>query len=587
MPLIHRPDDGDARRLVAAGLLVALVACAPLPPAPPAIRVPSGAPQPAPPSEPAPSAPAAPATPIPAPPPAPAAPAYSAAVAARFPDPPLRYDTPGLRNGRNHFTTQAELQDLLRSLAGPPRTPSAPTVRVLVPGSSQRGVALEALLFTRAPSSDAASLVQSARPTVLLVGQQHGDEPASAEALLVIARELASGRLAPLLERINVIVMPRANPDGAQVGQRVSANGIDVNRDHLLLRTPEALALAQLVREYRPMVVIDAHEYTVLGRYLQKFGAVQRFDALVQYAMTPQVPEFITRAAEEWFRLPMLDSLRREQLTAEWYYTTPTDVNDRKVSMGGVRPDTGRNVNGLKNAISFLIETRGVGIGHLHAQRRVHTHVTAISSVLASTASRAADLLKLRQFVEAEVSALACQGLAVVDAAPTRGEYRLLMLDPETGADRPVTVDWDSSLTLEPRKLRARPCGYWLAAEASGAVQRLRALGVQVSQVSEAARLQGDTYREVSRTSAPREDVRGTIADDGETVAVEVELISALLDVPAGSYYVPLTQPLANLVIAAMEPDTQNSYFANRVIGSVDHVARLRVLPELKTTPVH
>ena len=35
-------------------------------------------------------------------------------------------------------------------------------------------------------------------------------------------------------------------------GQRVSANGVDINRDHLVLQTPEARAITQLVRDYRP-----------------------------------------------------------------------------------------------------------------------------------------------------------------------------------------------------------------------------------------------------------------------------------------------------------------------------------------------
>ena len=50
--------------------------------------------------------------------------------------------------------------------------------------------------------------------------------------------------------------------------------------------------------------------------------------------------------------------------------------------MGGVVPDTGRNIAGLRNAVSFLIETRGVGIGRAHYKRRVLTHLIAMNSVL-------------------------------------------------------------------------------------------------------------------------------------------------------------------------------------------------------------
>ena len=373
---------------------------------------------------------------------APALPVESAAVAARFPDPLVSYRTPAFEPGRASFTSNAELRSLLHGLArdgaGSATLSAATTIRLLQVGSSQSGVPLEALHFSRTPLALAATGASAppARPTVLLVGQQHGDEPAGAEALIVIAQELAGGQLAPLLDRIDVVILPRANPDGAAADRRLTASGIDANRDHLLLRTPEAQAQAQLVREFNPTVVVDAHEFSVLGRYLEKFGAVQRFDALIQYAMTANLPEFVTKASEEWFRKPMLQALSAQGLSHEWYYTTSTDLSDKKVSMGGVQPDTGRNVNGLRNAVSFLIETRGAGLGRAHLLRRVHTQVTAISSVLQSAAARADDLLKLRRFVDADVAAKACQGEAIVEAAATPGEYNLPMLDPQTEIGR-------------------------------------------------------------------------------------------------------------------------------------------------------
>ena len=88
--------------------------------------------------------------------------------------------------------------------------------------------------------------------------------------------------------------------------------------------------------------VIDAHEYTVTGRFVQKFNAIQRYDALLQYATTANMPEFITKAAHEWYYTPMSDALRVQKLSSDWYYTTSTDPQDLRVSMGGVQPDTGR-----------------------------------------------------------------------------------------------------------------------------------------------------------------------------------------------------------------------------------------------------
>nr|WP_293603764.1 M14 family metallopeptidase [Polaromonas sp. UBA4122] len=507
---------------------------------------------------------------------------YSAAVAARFPAPSVVYNTPGLQAGRTTFTTQAEIQTWLHDQAVSVSRSAGVKAAVLPIGQSQRGEALEALILTRATGTDPTTLLATGRPTVLLVGQQHGDEPAGSEALLVIARELAQGLLQPLLEHINVVIVPRANPDGAASDQRATADGLDMNRDHLLLNTPEAQALAKLTRDYQPIVVVDAHEYPVAGRFLQKFGTVQKFDALLQYATAANLPEFLTKAAEEWYRRPLLVALKGQDLSTEWYYTTSTDMADKKVSMGGTQPDTSRNVNGLKNIVSLLIETRGVGIGRLHIQRRVHTHVTAITSVLASTAQRASELNQLRPYIDKEISAEACKGEAVVEAATTPAQHELVMLDPVSGADKPLMVDWDSALALRSIKARARPCGYWLSAGSTTAVDRLRLHGVQVLRVAEPGSLLGDSYRETSRAAGERQDVDGTIASNNPIIKVQVSLTRGVIDAPRGSYYVPLNQPLGNLVLAALEPDTQSSYFANQLLNGLQSTVRVMAEPNIK-----
>jgi hypothetical protein len=309
---------------------------------------------------------------------------------------------------------------------------------------------------------------------------------------------------------------------------------------------------------------------------------VQKFDALLQYATTANLPEFLTKAAEEWYRRPLLVALTGQDLSTEWYYNTSADLADKKVSMGGTQPDSSRNVNGLKNAVSLLIETRGVGIGRLHIQRRVHTHVTAITSVLASTAQRASELNQLRPYIDKEISAQACKGEAVVEAATTPAQHELVMLDPVSGADKPLMVDWDSALALRSIKARARPCGYWLSAGSTTAVDRLRLHGVQVLRVAEPGSLLGDNYRETSRAVGERQDVDGTIASNNPIIKVQVSLTRGVIDAPRGSYYVPLNQPLGNLVLAALEPDTQSSYFANQLLNGLQSTVRVMAEPNIK-----
>ena len=172
------------------------------------------------------------------------------AVAARFPDPAVSYPTPSLRPDRTDFASHAEVLAFLDETA----KAAGGRVQIETIGHSQKGLPVPLAVLTASGRPD------PALPTVMVIAQQHGNEPASGEAALALVQQLA-GPKAALLSRVNVLVVPRGNADGAERFARATANGIDVNRDHLLLRTPEARAIALLARAYRPLVVADLHEY--------------------------------------------------------------------------------------------------------------------------------------------------------------------------------------------------------------------------------------------------------------------------------------------------------------------------------------
>ena len=470
----------------------------------------------------------------------------SPAVAARFSAPSVVYGTPGLQPGRSSFTTTAESSVWLHTQA---RAAAGASAAVVPLGRSQRGTQLEALVISRSGGTDPASLAGNGRP-----------------ALLVMARELTQGLLRPALDRINVVVLPNANPDAPQSPA--------ANRDHLALTAGETQAVATLMRDYRPAVVVDVREYeagATPDRFTAKFGAVQKFDLLFQYATTSNTPELLTRASEEWFRRPLLAALTSQKLSMEWAYTNPADPDDRKLVMGGPQPDSIRNVSALKNSVGLIVQSRGAGLGRLNIQRRVHTHVTALSSVLTSAAQRAADLVQVRAYFDKEVSALACTGEAVVQAAPVAAQYDLQVLDPVTGADKVINVDWDSSLALNRLSVRNRPCGYWLAASAGRAVERLQLHGVKVLRVAESGGVLADTFLGAA-----------AMAPDGNPSTGTVRLLRGLLDVPRGSFYVPLNQPMANLVMAALEPDTPFSFAAQRLVPDLQASARVMAPPVMR-----
>jgi Zinc carboxypeptidase len=483
------------------------------------------------------------------------------AVAARFPDPTVVYDTPGFRDGRDDFTSHAELMAFVTELQA--RT-SGFTLRII--GVSKEGRAIPLLVFAATKTATPEAMLKGGKPTVLIVAQQHGNEPAGSEAALVVAARLAAGDLKHLLDRINVLIVPRANPDGADAFVRDTSARIDMNRDHLLLRTSEARAIALVAREYQPDVVIDAHEFTVMDRWVTKFGGVMSYDALIQYATVGNLSPALTKEADARFRVAILAALDDAGLKPHWYFTTEAGSNDKTVSMGGVQPDTWRNVGGLRNAVSFLLETRGVGIGRAHFKRRVRTHELTMEALLRTTAASPAEVLALTRGAANGVVAAACSGDYVVESDATRTTHTLAFIDPVTASDKDVEVAWRSALDIRTLRTRPRPCGYFLDGMQREAAARLRDLGVVVEQLTAPLTARVEGFRIVKSEEGRRADGRGAIDDPEGVLRISVEIEPLTTSLPPGTYYISLAQPLANLVAAALEPDSQNSLAANRLL---------------------
>ena len=97
----------------------------------------------------------------------------------------------------------------------------------------------------------------------------------------MLLREIVAGRHGALLDSLVLLIAPIYNADGNEridpsnrprqhgpvggMGVRPNAQGLDLNRDHTKLESPEARGLARMLTEYDPHVVIDLH--TTNGTY--------------------------------------------------------------------------------------------------------------------------------------------------------------------------------------------------------------------------------------------------------------------------------------------------------------------------------
>jgi hypothetical protein len=98
---------------------------------------------------------------------------------------------------------------------------------------------------------------------VLLWSQMHGDEPSATAALFdllgYVRRHRSEPNVQQLLDTLEIHIVPMLNPDGAERFQRRNAQGLDVNRDALLLQSPEGSALKALRDRLNPPIGFNLH----------------------------------------------------------------------------------------------------------------------------------------------------------------------------------------------------------------------------------------------------------------------------------------------------------------------------------------
>ena len=294
-------------------------------------------------------------------------------------------------------------------------------------------------------------------PVSLFICSQHGNEPAGREACLRWLRDLAFTEDPTLLAQLHdqvVLFVPAANPDGRARNSRGNAEGTDINRDHLNLETPEARAIAAVVRDWQPEITVDLHEFG-------STAVVYDDDLLYLWPRNLNVDSDVRSAArtlaEDYVKAGAEDNGQR----AGEYGRERVPVADFHIDQIAGDEDEGiaRNLFGLRHSAGLLLETRvgadpRSGVNELNStpavqNRRVDTHYRAVAD----------SLRYMREEVDRVTAATA--GAPVRKEAEGRDRSAPVYFD---GQDEDGTLD--GSGEAEPTTVAdPPPCGYALTAE--------------------------------------------------------------------------------------------------------------------------
>lgn len=126
----------------------------------------------------------------------------------------------------------------------------------------------------------------AANVRIFILAGQHGDESEAREAAAAFLVRFRSGALRATAR---LAILADANPDGAAINARLNALHSDLNRDHLLLCTPETLAIHSFLDRWQPDLVLDVHTYRPWRRELLKHDFVFPHGVMIDFPTNPAV----------------------------------------------------------------------------------------------------------------------------------------------------------------------------------------------------------------------------------------------------------------------------------------------------------
>ena len=467
------------------------------------------------------------------------------------------YTTPAFsgKHAANEFTSQDELMAFLKEM-----DKKSDTMYLYSAGTTPNyKYDLPLTLFTTTEIPENATLAEAAKivtgngkVNIWYQAQIHPNEPAAGEgALVMIGNFVNDPAYKALLDKANIVIVPRINPDGSYLFSRATYDGFDMNRDHMSLKAAELAQLHTAYRLFMSEVVIDTHEFTFYGAYGDDWTTASEYmgdadDLETTPATSLNDDPAVTKIALDMCKEAFADA-KAAGLRVNHYGTT-------------VNNPIGRAYFGLYNALSFLVETRGIGAGRQNFERRVFSQETAATSYITYAAEHADEIVKTvaaaradviakgRTYDENDVIALyqTKSGKTLTDYTTATVQYAV--------ADGSEKVGKEEALSLNDTitRGRTRPTAYVIPTDAANIDKILYIMDNQ-----------GAEYYKLSAGSTAKLQQYYYVGDymvNGKARGIEAGLRDAAdVTFANGAYVFPMDQVAGNVIALLCEPDVTDS----------------------------
>jgi hypothetical protein len=472
------------------------------------------------------------------------------------------------------------------------RRASAMAPRLLHPttfGYTMEGRALPLVVIGRVRDATPAAVRASGKIRVFIQANIHAGEVEGKEAAQLLLRALARGEHAAWFDSLVLLVAPIYNADGNErvkltnrplqngpvggMGQRANAQGLDLNRDHMKLESPEARSLVALFSAYDPQVVIDLHTTD---------GSFHGYHLTYAPPLHPNTDSAIVRLLRDDWLPAVTRAIKRRDGWDFYYYGDFPGPREPGIERGwysfDARPRFNNNYVGLRNRFAILSEAYSYATfeERIRATYRFLEEILSYARGHAATLRRivaaadAADVtgrtLALREAFQRTDSVAILVGAVAEDRHPYTGERMLRRLE----VRRPERMP--EFQTFRPTETAVAPAFYYIPAALTKAVALLEAHGVRLERLARAE------TRTVERFTIDSQATAATEFQGHHERTLYGRWDAAEVTLPESTVVVALRQPLGRLAFTLLEPRSDD--------GLVDWNVLDDVLADAKSYPI-
>jgi hypothetical protein len=416
----------------------------------------------------------------------------------------------------------------------------------------------------------------SGKPVVFLLGNIHPPEPEAAEAMLMVARDLATGRRKAILDKVIVMVAPIFNVDGTDnvvrqdgslgsqtpvmLGVRENSQRLDLNRDGVKLQTVEASGLYRTLNEWDPLLLLDGH---LMSRVSHGYANTYGTTTVPAAAPGPRLymEETLFPAVRDTVRTEFgLEVFTHALATPN---TWPPQAWSHDRAAWTVEAKFIVNDYGLRNRFAIITETPGQPT----FERRIYAHYAYVTALLEYVSSHADQMRAIAQKADDDTVKAVLGGAEAGTLTNfldgeyhSRGTIDLLAYRTRDTSGQPEVVPNVDDLTKAVGTRSARvPRGYVLPVKLAGIAEKLRLHNVQVTTLQANVQVEGEEFTIERMSSVRRSGYAMTTLDGTFSQPVPREF-------PAGSFYVDMAQPMANAAFYYLEPQSRDGFVGWHVL---------------------